>query len=181
MLAFTGAEFVRLPESLDELTVLFESVGAREPRSWAMSQLREGVPQLQRFLFLRQAWRAIVKDGDVAWVDSQIASAQASPDAPFSGLGSALKRAKALGVLPEDLAEIARASQAEFLFQLCYLLDDPRFEEPELQDLHWGLFQVDQDDRPLLPRIGGLHESVIDTDPTGREMRPPVKPSDVAK
>jgi hypothetical protein len=58
------------------------------------------------------------------------------------------------------------------LFQLCYTLDDPNFSEAELADFGCGLFQVDEDDNPMPPRIGGLHESVLDTDPTGREMRP---------
>jgi hypothetical protein len=42
------------------LTALFEKLGAADPDGWARSQLEEDIPQLARFLFLRQAWRAIV-------------------------------------------------------------------------------------------------------------------------
>jgi hypothetical protein len=62
--------------------------------------------------------------------------------------------------------------QAQFLFSLCYLLDDPMLTEEELSDFGWGLFEVDTDGRPVPRCIGGLHESVLETDPTGREMRP---------
>jgi len=44
--------------------------------------------------------------------------------------------------------------------------------EKELSDFAWGLFQLDGDGTPVPPCIGGLHESVLETDPTGREMRP---------
>jgi hypothetical protein len=37
------------------LTKVFDKFGARDPRAWAKSQLTEGIPQLQRFLFLPQA------------------------------------------------------------------------------------------------------------------------------
>jgi hypothetical protein len=42
--------------------------------------------------------------------------------------------------------------------------------EPELE-ASGGLFQTDDDGQPVVP-ITGLHESVLDTDPTDREMRP---------
>jgi len=42
------------------------------------------------------------------------------------------------------------------LFGLCFTLDDPDFPEEELRDLSWGLFQVDAEDKPIPPRIGGF-------------------------
>ena len=38
-----------------ELTELFRKLGARDPSAWARSQTSEKIPQLARFLFLRQA------------------------------------------------------------------------------------------------------------------------------
>jgi hypothetical protein len=61
--------------------------------------------------------------------------------------------------------------QAELLFQLCYLLEDPGDVEPEVADVAWSLVQMD-DDGNVLASVNGLHESVLETDPTGREMRP---------
>jgi hypothetical protein len=69
--------------------------------------------------------------------------------------------------------------QYGLLFDVCYLLDDPYSAlegieglPPELEGFSWGLFEVDDEDRVGRP-ISGLHESVLETDPTGREMRPP--------
>lgn len=67
--------------------------------------------------------------------------------------------------------------QWQLLVGLCYLLDDPdsmrddREIIEEAGDIGWCLFQVDDDGHPV-GEIGGLHESVLETEPTGREMRP---------
>jgi len=50
------------------------------------------------------------------------------------------------------------------------LLEDPGDVETEVKDISWCLFQTDEAGRPLAP-IGGLHESVLETEPSGREMR----------
>jgi hypothetical protein len=60
--------------------------------------------------------------------------------------------------------------QWQTLFNLCYLLEDPGDVEPEVSDVSWALFQVDADGNPTRP-IGGLHKSVLETDPSGSEMR----------
>jgi hypothetical protein len=163
---------MNIPGDLGELTALFKKLGAREPASWARSQLEEGIPQLQRFLFLRQAWRGVVRESDTDWMQHYIQRAQRNPDRPYAGVGHALRRCLDRGASAQDINDIVRGMQAEFLFGLCYLLDDPMFTEKELSDFGWGLFQVDRNGRPGPPRIGSLHESVLETDPTGREMRP---------
>jgi hypothetical protein len=160
-----------IPNTLPSLTALFEKLGARDPASWAASQLEEGIPQLHRFVFLREAWCMIVSDGDLKWIESRIRETEKRPDAPYAGVGAALKRAREAGVSPADLTEIARGMQVQLLFGLCYMLEDNGLTEPELEGVGWGLFQADDDGQPLGP-IRGLHESVLDTDPTGREMRP---------
>jgi hypothetical protein len=162
---------MNIPGDLDELTA-FAKLGATEPESWARSQLEEGIPQLQRFLFLRQAWRDVVREGDTDWMQHFIQRAQEDPDSPYAGVGHALRRCLDKGASAQDLNDIVRGMQAQFLFSLCYLLDDPMLTEEELSDFGWGLFEVDTDGRPVPPCIGGLHESVLETDPTGREMRP---------
>src|SRR5262249_9295739 len=163
---------MKIPGDLDELTALFEKLGARSPEAWASSQLSEGINQLQRFLFLRQAWSLILRDDDTDWVQFAIARAQRYPDGPYAGVGHALQTCVAKGVSAQDLTDIVRGKQAELLHYFCYLLGDPSFTEKELADLRWGLFEIDMDGNPIPPGIGMLHESVLSTDPTGREMRP---------
>lgn len=47
----------------------------------------------------------------------------------------------------------------------------PRRARGRGEEVRWGLFQVDDDGPPIAP-LAGLHESVLETDPTEREMRP---------
>lgn len=154
-----------------KLTRLFEVAGAADPHSWAKSEVDEGIPQLARFLFLRQAWRQIVAEGDASWIDREIQHSKRSPDAPGAGLGLSLSRLLRSGASRDDLTEVARTVQWQLLHSLCYQLSDPSIEEPELSEVGWGLFEVDEDGKVGRP-IEGLHESVLETDPTGREMRP---------
>jgi hypothetical protein len=156
---------------LARLTKLLEVAGAPDPASWAQSEVDEDIPQLARFLFLRQAWRRIIVDGDTTWIELEISGAERSPLAPGAGLGHSLKRLMSSGANKQDLTEVARAAQWQLLFGLCYQLSDPSIDEPELEQVVWQLFEVSEDGVPGRP-IGGLHESVLETDPTGREMRP---------
>ena len=157
---------MRIPNNLQALTALFAKYGAREPELWAKSQLEEGIPQLQRFLFLRQAWSQVIDDGDQDWVASWRQAGEQSPGGLHATVANAIQRCLEKGVTPGDLTDIARGVQAELLFQLCYLLEDPMFAEGELQDFSWGLFEIDEDGDPIGPRISALHESVLDTNPS---------------
>lgn len=154
-----------------KLTALFQKLGARRPEAWAESQLDEDIPQLARFLFLRQAWRSVVDESDSSWIANAIASAESKPQAPYAGVGHALRQLRGRGATDAELTDLVRGMQAELLFQLCYLLEDPGDVEPDVADVAWCLVQVD-DDGNVLANIEGLHASVLETDPTGREMRP---------
>jgi hypothetical protein len=156
---------------LEELTNLFRKLGAREPEEWASSQLLEGINQLARFLFLRQAWRKIIPEDDHSWIQAQINYSAQSPGEPCSGIGLALKNLLAKSASPQDITDVVRVMQYNLLFRLCYLLSDPGAPEPEVQHISWGLVQLNEDGE-VVDSIDALHESVLETDPTGREMRP---------
>lgn len=155
----------------EKLVALFGKLGAPDPEGWAQSQLEEGIPQLSRFLFLRQAWRAVVKEGDSTWISRALARAEAHPMEPYAGVGHALRKLTAKGATADELTDLVRGMQAELLFQFCYLLEDPGALEPEVAHVSWALVQTDEDGN-VRGNISGLHESVLETDPTGREMRP---------
>ncbi len=150
-----------------ELTDLFARLGARDPAQWAHSQINEGFPQLARFLFLRQAWKRVVAAGDTTWIGREL---QANADEPGGAIGPALRRLLEQGAKEEDLTAVVRVMQWQLLFSLCYLLEDHGDVEVEVNDIAWSLFQIDEAGRPIAP-IGGLHESVLETEPSGREMR----------
>jgi hypothetical protein len=154
-----------------ELTELFRKLGAPDPEAWAASQVEEGINQLGRFLFLRQTWREVLGENDVSWIQGQIGISEQNPSAPCSGIGPALQRLLEKGADPQDITDIVRTMQYQLLFRICYLLSDQGISEPELQDFSWGLFQLNSDGE-IDGIINALHESVLETDPTGREMRP---------
>lgn len=161
--------------SEEELSELFRRLGAHEPEQWAHSQAAEGIPQLLRFLFLKDAWSFVYPDGDSSWIDRQIESATKDPEAPYAGLGHALAKCRAAAVSDEDLTEIARCLQAQMIFDIGYLLDAGSLTDvSDEEEVTWGLFQTDEAGVPFGPAVGGLHESVLEMDPTGREMRPKV-------
>lgn len=158
-----------MTREVDDLARRFSALGARDPDAWARSQIEEGLPQLARYLFLRQAWRGVIPD-DSSWIAPAIASSAANPGGPGGELGPALARVvEKCGA--EDVTTVVRVMQWRVLASLSYLLDDPNLG-PEAEDVSWRLFQVDPDSgEPIVP-IAGLHESVLEVEPTGREMRP---------
>ena len=160
------------PKSEEELAALFRSLGAHSPEQWVSYVAADPEPQLARYLFLKQAWEQIIGEGETSWIDEQVKRSEVHPSEPYAGLGSALKRALAAGVSREDISEIGCCLQEQALFSICYLLDGRAYEEPGLEGLQWGLFRVNDQEEPYGEPIAGLHESVLETDPTGREMRP---------
>ena len=156
---------------LKELTALFRKLGAPDPGQWARSQRDEGIDQLARFVFLREAWKLVVPPDDASWIDRTLAGEQPGRSEPCSGLGPALTRMLAAGAEREDIHEVVRVMQYELLFALCYLLEDPGALEDELADLSWQFVRTNADGEAVGP-IDGLHESLLELDPSSREMRP---------
>ena len=153
------------------LTEIFRKLGANDPDSWVASQVDEGINQLGRFVFLRQAWSHVLKEGDIAWIDDTVDRARANPSEPFAGVGLALSELLERGVDRKVIVDLVRGLQAGMLFSMCELLDDPGDLPEEVSEMQWALFEVDTSGMPI-GSIDSLHESVLETDPTGREMRP---------
>lgn len=151
----------------EALTNLFARLGARDPAQWARSEILEGIPQLARFLFLRQAWKLVVSEDDRTWIHDHV---NTDRNAPGGAIGSALARLLAQGASENDLTTVVRVMQWQLLMGLCYLLDDPGNLEQEVSSIAWRLFEVDGNEQPIAV-MSGLHESVLKTDPSGCEMR----------
>ncbi len=161
-------------QEIQQLTEHFRALGAFDPASWARSQIEEAIPQYARLVFLRQAWLSVIADGDTSWIEPQIQDAERRPREPGAGIGPALKRMLEAGVSREDIAEVVRVMQWRVLAGIAYQLADPgvvEYPSDETPRVKWTLFEVDDDGQPL-HLIDALHECVLDTDPTGREMRP---------
>lgn len=156
---------------MSELVDVLRRLGARSPESVAAGAEGRTAAELGRYAFLRQAWRQVLRDDDTFWINDLIVEAEQRPGAPFAGAGRALKELRSNGARAETLGGLVRAVQAELLYALCYLLDEPGLPEDDLADLKWGLFVVDSDGKPR-ERIERLADAVMETDPTGRDARP---------
>jgi len=152
---------------LEELTRMFQQLGAPNPASWARSEIEEGFPQLARFVFLRAAWKNVRPNEDVSWIKEVLS--RKSNQVGGAAVG-ALRRALESGIAPRDLTTITRDAQWSLLFGLCYLLSNGGDPDGEAENIRWGLFQLGDDEQPTVA-LDGLHESVLETDPTEREMR----------
>jgi beta-phosphoglucomutase-like phosphatase (HAD superfamily) len=118
------------PFNQAELTAVFRRLGARDPEGWARSQIVEGINQLARFLFLRQAWGLVVDESDAGWIERHIKRAEAKPREPYAGVGLALKALRARGAEGDEILDLVRGVQAELLFNLCYLLTKAAISKP---------------------------------------------------
>jgi len=158
--------------SISELTSLFRRLGAPDPEDWASSEIKENIPQLARFLFLRSAWKLIVDEDNYEWISETITQSARRPNDPCAGLGPSLRRVLDQGVEKQDINDIVRIKQYELLFGLLYMLDDPSDLEPELGETGWVLDEVDASGKRTGRIVQGMYESALDMDPSGREMRP---------
>jgi len=157
-------------------TALFSALGA-DPANWVGPDDEENRKHLPRYLFLRQAWRNVVAEGDNEWIGNEIANAREKPCEPYAGIGLALERLRSNGASDADIGEVVRGMQGQLLFRFTYLLSDPELDDPALEaagfsELGWTLVETDPEFRPTTRVVGNLHESVLTTEPTGREMRP---------
>ncbi len=128
---------------------------------------RKVFPSSHVFFFLGKQWKLVANIGDDDWIKKEVARELGSPS---GAIGPALQRILAHGASEDDLTTIVSVMQWELLFGFCYLHDDPGLLELEVKDIAWRLFQVDRHDQPIAV-IGDLHESVLETDPMGKEMR----------
>ena len=159
-----------------KLTKIFQRLGAKDPESLAKSQIEDGIPQLVGFLFLKSLWQSVVNEGDSKWIETQLAYAEKEPDGPHAGAGHAIASLRAKGATDEELTDLVRCTQAESLFAFCLILDNPydalQDLDPELaEEMGWVFAQTDGEEN-IVAIAGGFHESVLEMDPTGREMRP---------
>jgi len=172
----TVTRLKRTPKmNANELADVFRRLGAHDPDDWAASETNEGIPQLARFLFLKGAWERIASDEDTSWIDNVISNVRPDSTDPYSGAAHSIRRMLDAGVAKSDIAELVRSTQAEFLFDLCYMMDDPGAVGGNDDLVNWSFVELDAHENPGRT-ISGLHESVLETDPTGREVCP--KPKD---
>jgi len=164
--------------SREDLVSMFESLGEPDADWWADAELNSRTAFLAQYVFLRAAWKQLVAEDNVAWIDDALRSTE-GPTAPGAGLKPALKRLLEKGCDPSDITEVVRVMQWRLLFDLCSLLtshtlgrEDLRKAGVDVDDVAWCLYECDPRSGKTRRPLGALHEDVLGFDPTGREMRP---------
>jgi hypothetical protein len=130
-------------KKIKELAAHFRALGVDDPEAWARSQVEEGIPQYARLVFLRQAWKNIIADGDTSWIDPAIQNAKHRPRDPGASIGPALERLLAAGVNREDIADIVRVMQWSVLAGLAYQLDASEvvdYPREDMPQVRWALY-----------------------------------------
>lgn len=128
--------------------------------------------------FLTTVWSMVVDedsytDGYPSWIDLR-GTQQGS--VPASAGTDAMQRILACGVDPDDLTDVVRKMQHDLLYEVCQLIDDPGLlgigldeEWSEPTDFRWELLAVRTAGPAGRAPIHGLHSSLDELDPSGRD------------
>jgi hypothetical protein len=154
-----------MTDDYETLTTEFRKLGLERPERWASSQIKEGIPQLQRARLLFKFWHAVVSHTDPSWIDRQRRRFAMSEKAkPGSGNRNAphvaaIDRILAAGVSLDELTTVVREMQITLLSHICVMLDDSGAGPTEAAGTNFGVFELDRNNTPIRP-LEGLHESV---------------------
>jgi hypothetical protein len=141
------------------LTERFRSLGARDPESWARSEISEGIPQLARFLVLNTLKKHALDYWRLTGALDETAKEDKSVDA-------VLKQLRQSGFRDADIAAFAQKVAAITAWQVVHMLDEGCDVDADDKLPGWALEELDADGAPTGRRIGGLHESFYEFDPT---------------
>ena len=158
-----------------DLVAQFRAAGCDDPEGWARSEVSENFAQFARFLVLQSLWWGQIdswqRDQD-RWISRTIDDAKRDPKGFFSDAGIALAHMKERGVLASDIAALARMVAYSTVFGTLNRIDEGQPLRIPPGSPGWCLMEVDADGRPTDRQVGGLHESILSMDPSGREGRP---------
>lgn len=157
-------------ERLEALTAKFAALGAVDSAGWARSEIREDIPQLARFCFLRSLWPKLIDTWtqDMVWVDRL----GDSDTQPFADARAGMSRMRAAGVDTQDVGRVARWVAFETVFGLLHHLGYGCDEDAGDASPGWQLMETDGFDGSLTGRtIDALYEDLLTLDPSGREGR----------
>ncbi|MGW5366638.1 hypothetical protein [Actinopolymorpha pittospori] len=140
---------------LAALTERMAALGADDPEGWARSEINENIPQQARYLVLRRVWEDIV-----AWREPEV-------------LGRVPPAARLLaeGASPATVTTALMTAAYEAAFAVVSIVDEGCDPEAPDDAPGWALVEVDPGGRPTGRDVGGLHEDLLGTDPSGQEGR----------
>lgn len=159
--------------SYEELLRRFEALGADDPEGWARSEAEEGMAQLARFCFLQGIWTAVIDSWTESddWIQFEIERSAEGTDRPFGDIADTVQRLIDSGIDRTDLQGFARWVAYMATFDVLAHVDGGGVMQLGGDLPGWRLMEV-VDDEITDREVGGLHESLLEVDPSGKQGRP---------
>lgn len=138
----------------ESLCAQFSSLGVTDPVDLIKSEVMEDLPQLARFVLLRNLWHGAI-DG---WTEP------GSLDQLPAG-----QRLLAAGTDREDLVRLVRAVAYEAVFATLDELDAGGDLNVSGVEAGWVVMESGEDGSPTGRTLSGLHEDLLTMDPSGHD------------
>jgi hypothetical protein len=129
----------------EALVAQLRELGAGSPEGWAHREVREGLPQLSRFLLLSHlraeavdAWR-----DSTLWVDNLGEELDRTPPGPFADAAEAVAAMTRAGVDRAAIGALARFVAYEAVFSVLHTLDEGYDPDREGDLPGWALVERD--------------------------------------
>ncbi len=140
-------------EKLEKLLQKMENAGAKNPLSWAMSEITEGIPQFGRFLMLK-GLNDITCD-----VEGNICLADDVDEYYENDIYKMSDKIKKI-IGETAFNEFLKSYTKGVMWQVANLIDDGNYNQNN--EPGWALSEVNNDGKTTGKFIGGLHESLND-------------------
>lgn len=137
-------------EALENLVIKFENAGAKNPLTWAVSEITEGIPQFGRFLMLKALFDIgkSTKDNIAMAEDFDF-----ELDEKYTEIKDAVGKKKLLAFLT--------SYSKGLLYNVIELLDEGN-RTADRDKISWVLMKTDENAEPTGQIIQGLHESFFE-------------------
>jgi len=135
---------------MEDLVIRLDKAGAKEPLSWAFSEVTENIPQFGRFLVLKKLLEIEESPKDNILIASDFDRSVKDRFLEISNM-----------VGEEKMLEFLTSFSRGIMWQIVELLDDGN-ENYKEDRVNWVLFKTDENLDYPEPTISGLHESFLE-------------------
>ena len=165
------------PDTKETLLRILREARIDQADHWLGEEERYGTPILEKALFMREAWRPIIREGTTEWIDQTITSLESRigrkdlyalrflPEQP--DLLAALQHIKGSDVELSAITHIVRQSQLSLLSWIISILDGGHCFEDGLSS-NWSLCANDEDGEPS-KSFGDMKDYIWEFDPDRRD------------
>jgi hypothetical protein len=136
------------------LAASFERRGAHDPQSWARAGVDDDVAQMARFLILRRLWADVVGP----WMTQD-----SLPDVEPA------RRLLAAGADAHDVMLLGRSAAYDAMVSMVGIIDAGADWDIAPDGPGWSLMETDADGESTGRPVSALHESLLETEPSGND------------